>query len=103
MESVFGALLIAIFVAVITLAICWRFSRSRSLLEQWATQNGYKILKSENRNIFRGPYFLRSSEGQTVYYVKIQDTTGRIRSGWIRCGGWWAGLFTNKVDVKWED
>ena len=96
-------MLIALFVAAIILSICWRFSRSQSLLKQWANQNQYKILKSENRNIFRGPYFLRSSEGQTVYHVTLQDTTGRIRSGWVRCGGWWAGLFTNKVDVKWED
>ena len=103
MESIAAILGIALFVILISLSLAWRFSRSQSLLAQWASENGYTILTSEYRNFFRGPFFMRSSDGQTIYYVTLRDRDGHIRTGWVRCGGWWAGLFSNTVDVQWED
>jgi|SRR6267143_2148152 hypothetical protein len=84
-------------------SLVWTFSRSRSVLEQWAQANGYEILHSEFRNLFRGPFFWTSSKGQTVYYVRIRDREGRERPGWVRCGGFWAGLFSDKAEVRWDD
>ena len=95
-----------IVVAVITVAIgalAWHFSRSRSLLEKWATENGYQILHSEYRNLFRGPFFWTSSKGQTVYYVRVRDGEGNVRTGWVRCGSWWFGLMSDKTEVRWEN
>ena len=84
-------------------SMIWHFSRSRSVLEQWAEANGYEILHSEFRNLFRGPFFWTSSKGQTVYYVRVRGRDGHERSGWVRCGGFWAGLFSDKAEVRWED
>jgi hypothetical protein len=95
--------LIVIVVAVGIAAFMWHLSRSRSLLEKWAAENGYKILHTEYRNLFRGPFFWTSSKGQTVYYVKIRDREGNVRTGWVRCGGWWLGLLSDKTEVRWED
>ncbi len=95
--------LIVIVMAVGIAAIAWHLSRSRSLLEEWAAENGYQILHSEYRNLFRGPFFWTSSKGQTVYYVKVRDSEGTIRTGWVRCGSWWLGLMSDKTEVRWED
>jgi hypothetical protein len=84
-------------------SIQWRISRSRSLLKQWGDENGFDILQSEYRNLFRGPFSLTTSRGQTVYYVRVRDNEGKEHSGWIRCGGWIMGLVTDKVEVRWED
>jgi hypothetical protein len=88
---------------LMVVSMIWHFSRSRSVLEQWAEANGYEILHSEFRNLFRGPFFWTSSKGQTVYYVRVRDRDGQERSGWVRCGGFWAGLFSDKAEVRWED
>jgi len=81
----------------------WHFGRSRSILENWAAQNSYEILESQYRNFFKGPFFWTSSRGQTVYYVKIRDQTGNVRTGWVRCGGWFLGMLSDKAEVRWED
>ena len=96
-----GPLIIVVVVLGIA-GIAWHFSRSRSLLEQWAAENGYQILHSEYRNLVKGPFFW-SSKGQTVYYVKVRDNQGNVRTGWLRCGGWWLGLMSDRTEVRWED
>jgi hypothetical protein len=87
------ALLILVFGVVGLVAILWHFHRSGSLLHQWADENGYRIVRQEYRTFFRGPFFLTTSKGQTVYYVVVEDQQGTRRSGWVRCGGWFLGLF----------
>jgi len=77
-------------------------SRSKAILEQWAKKNGYKILHSEYRFVFRGPFFWNGSNAQTVYYVKVKDKAFNKRSGWVRCGSYWKGLFSDKAEVIWE-
>jgi len=98
--QIFLFVVVAIFVVG---SIVWHFSRSRSVLEQWAEQHGFEILHSEYRNLLRGPFFWTTSKGQTVYYVKVRDSHGAERSGWVRCGGWFLGLMTDKAEVRWED
>jgi hypothetical protein len=77
--------------------------RSVELIDQWATDNGYELVDAQPRNFLRGPFFLRSSEGQSVYYITIRDQFGMTRYGWVRCGGWWLGLLSNSVKVKWDE
>lgn len=98
-----NVLIIAGVVIVAIISIVWHFSRSRSLLEQWAAENNYRILSSEYRNLVRGPFFWTTSKGQTVYRVRVQDSTGRVRDGWVRCGGWFIGLLSDQVQVRWDD
>jgi hypothetical protein len=57
----------------------------------------------EYRSLRRGPFWWRTSEGQTVYYVTIRDGRNNLRHAWIRCGGWLAGLFSDQVDVRWDE
>ena len=101
-----GANQVLTVVAVIILAVIamvWHFRRSRSLLEDWAAENGYRLLSSQYRNFSRGPFFWTTSKGQTVYRVTVQDRDGATRSGWVRCGSWWGGLLSDKVQVRWDD
>ena len=83
--------------------IVWHFSRSRGLLEQWAAQNGYRLLSSEYRWMARGPFFWSTGKGQTVYRVRVQDRSGQVRDGWVKCGGFFLGLLSDAVKVRWDD
>ena len=98
-----GVLMVVLFIGIAVFAFFLSFSRSESVLDEWANENGFEILESEYRTFFRGPFFFRSSKGQTVYRVKVRDRDGRVRSGWVRCGGWFLGLLSDKAVVDWDD
>ena len=93
--------ILAVIVLIITMTI-WHFSRSRTVLEQWADENGYQILHSEYRNFMKGPFFWTTSEGQTVYHVTVRLNSGEVRTGWVKCGGWMLGLWSDKAEVRWD-
>jgi hypothetical protein len=103
MDNAFGFILLLSVTALVIGLLYWHFSRSRSLLEQWAADNGFELLRSEYRTLRRGPFFWTTSRGQTVYYMEVRDHQGRTRTGWVRCGSWWWGLMSDKVEVRWEE
>jgi hypothetical protein len=43
-----------------------------------------------------------SSNAQAVYRVKVRTRDGRLRRGWVRCGGWLSGVLSDQVDVRWD-
>ena len=95
---------VAVFaISIGVLMTIWVFSRARNMLEAWARENGYNILSSEMRLLRRGPFFWTTSKNQVVYYVTVQTPDGHNTSGFVRCGGFWWGVFTDKVEVRWEN
>lgn len=80
-----------------------RFNRSQGILQQWAVRNEYLIIKAKYAYFFKGPFFGNTSRYQAVYRVLAQDNTGRIRSGWVCCGGWWFGMLRDEAQVRWDD
>jgi hypothetical protein len=95
--------LIVLVVLFVVGGMVWHFSRARNILQRWAEANGYEILSSEIRWFRRGPFFWTTSKGQDVYYVTIRTPDGQIRNGWVRCGGWFLGLLSDKADVRWDE
>jgi len=89
--------------SVVVLIIFLHRSRSRSVLGGWAAANGFEIVRSDQRYFSRGPFFWTTSKGQTVYYVTVRDAQGGLRSGWVRCGSWWFGLWSDRAEVRWVE
>jgi hypothetical protein len=83
-------------------AMIWHFQRSDSIVEDWAQANGYRLVSKQYCWFWKGPYFLRSSKGQTVYYVTVMDNEGQERRGSVRCGSWFWGIWSNQVDFMWD-
>ena len=99
-----NGILIAIVMVMLVIAnIVWFYSRSRSVLEQWAEENGFELLETDQRHLFRGPFFWTTTKGQSVYRVVVRDSSGRVRRGWVRCGSFWFGLMSSKAMEKWDD
>ena len=74
------------------------------LVERWAADNGYELLRSEYRMQSQGPFSgVAVSEAQPVYYVQVRDSAGTLRSGWVRFGRRFWGLGWDTVEVRWED
>jgi hypothetical protein len=51
----------------------WQLSRGRSLVEDWARENGYRLIACERRTLFRGPFFFTTNRGHEVYHVTVED------------------------------
>lgn len=85
------------------LIFAWSLMRAAELRERWAEEHGYSIEAARYCWIWRGPFFLRSSENQMVFHIIVRDADGRRRSGWLRCGGFFSGLFGSQAKVIWED
>jgi hypothetical protein len=80
----------------------WHYSRASDLVERWAQRNRYRILDRELRPLRRGPFWWRTTKGQEVYRVTVQDAGGNVRSGYVRCGSWAFGVLSDRVDVAWD-
>lgn len=102
MDNALPAIGFLVFVAFAVAMLIFHFSRAKSILEQWAETNGYELLSSERR-WFGGIFWWRKSKSQEVYYVTIRTPDGRIRKGWVRCGGWFLGILSNQADVQWDE
>jgi hypothetical protein len=95
------------FVAVVVILICagsffWTRTRSTEMLEGWAAQQGFALVRYERRTFFRGPFFWSTYKGQEVFHVTVRQNDGSYQTGWVRCGGRLLGLFSDAVEVVWE-
>lgn len=84
-------------------SIVWHFSRAATLLGRWAASNGFRVLEQERLLFFRGPFFWTTGKGQEVYRVTVEDTEGRVRRGHVRCGGYFLGMLSDNVEVRWDE
>ena len=84
-------------------SMVWGFRRGEVLLDRWAARNGYRIVEREYRWLAKGPFFFRSGKGHSVYRIAVRDGAGELRRGWARCGGWFIGLLSDHVEVRWDE
>lgn len=89
--------------AVLVAYVTGAYRRAAHLLTQWATTNGYHIVESDRRYMRKGPFTWTSSQSQIVYHVTVQDPSGNVRRGWVRCGNFLLGPWKDDVDVSWDD
>ena len=96
---VFGALILGL----VPLCISWSLTRSQRMLDEWAAESHLKLVSASPCWINRGPFFWTTSNGQMVYRITVASESGESRTGWARCGGFWGGLFVDRVEVRWDD
>jgi hypothetical protein len=91
------------FLGVVVLFHVWYYVRAASLLQRWAEQKGHRLIRQEQRQPLRGPFFWTTSGHQAVYRVTVEDQQGDLRCGWVRLGSWLWGPFSDRVEVRWDD
>jgi hypothetical protein len=100
-EQVLGVLAIVVLAGFVAFMLYLQIRRAQTLLRGWAKENGYEILGAEHRIFRKGPY-IWSARGQAVYRVRVRDRAGVERLGWVRCGSWFAGVLSDKVESRWD-
>ena len=102
MGYIFIFLWMLIGLLLVIVSMRWERRRSAALIDRWAQAQGYQVLERQSRLFDRGPFFWRTSKGQTVYYITLRDEQGQVRQAWLRCGNWFLGLWSDEVAVEWE-
>lgn len=92
--------IVSIFVMLVFVVLTW--GRPGKIINQWAEQNDFKLIRSKQAYFFKGPFTFSYSEGQPVYRVTVEDKNGLTRSGWLRCGTWMMGTLSDNADVRWD-
>jgi hypothetical protein len=73
------------------------------LLKKWADENGWDIVH-RRRCKFLSPWIFSRSGSQFVYYVTVarEDNPTWARWAWVRCGGWFLGPKSDRIEVSWD-
>ena|SRR5664279_5836681 len=95
-EGFLAGIGLLLFMVVLIGVVIWTFVRANQILDNWAGENGYKILSRKYRP------FAKLSGRQNVYHVAVIDENGNERGGQVCCGDYWFGVFINKATVKWD-
>ena len=77
-------------------------TRSEEILSRWVHDNGYTMVNFQAKVFDRGP-FPWASKYQSIFRVVIEDSEGTQRSGWVKCGSNWGGIFSDQAEVKWDE
>jgi hypothetical protein len=101
-NDIFSITLIAIFsVGILYGAYTITKNRSEAILNRWAFENGYRIVDYQGKVFNRGP-FTWASKSQIIFRVMVEDPEGTQRTGWVKCGSYWGGIFSDQAEVKWD-
>lgn len=84
-----------------TYVACRTIFQMNEVLPRWAKQRGFRIIHSELRTFFQGPFI--TSRYRPVYYVTVEDQQKRQKKGWVRLGWWYIVGFREKIEERWEE
>lgn len=102
MDNYLFLLITAAIVIPPTVIVVWHRYRRYVILPQWEARQPYVWVEYQRRPYFIEPSFRDAFSRETFYQITAYNRKGRIRRGWLRCGSWWLGSFTNRVQVSWE-
>lgn len=60
--------------------LVWNQRRTKRVLQNWASQHGYRIVRTGGRSVFRSPV---QYEPGARFSVELEDRQGRRRTGWM--------------------
>lgn len=78
----FGVVLFSILLLVLAVS---HEKKKESKIDQWASQNGYEIVKIEETFFDNGPF--DKQNGESVYRVRVRDKHNNEYTSWFKIVG----------------
>ena len=94
-----------LFAAMIIVLILLRIDAPRTIrkrLEKWARAEGFRLVDFRGAR-WDGPRAFQRYRWQHDYYVTVEDSSGRIRHGWLLEDFAHMGLGSASYSTQWED
>jgi hypothetical protein len=95
-------LFFAAILTIIGIAIYFNFAHSSRLVQLWAKDNGYTLIKYERQLCVNTPFKI-CGKGQVVWAIRVTNRQGEERDAWLLCGDFLFGTLSDSVEVKWAD
>jgi hypothetical protein len=100
-----GVLFLAVaFAGLILLIIAkrrWTRDACNAMIAKWAAAHGYEVLDARRIHFTLGRDFWLGYN-QVLLAIRVRDSAGRERTGVARCGSYWNGPLTERVEVRWD-
>ena len=93
---------VVLFVVIFAASWSYRTARSRAIVEDWVRRNNFELTNFKLPMFAYGPFFFRVSKGQSVARFEVRDRDGQLYRAWGRCGNYWVGLWSNDIEVIWD-
>ena len=93
---------LSVFLGLSLCLIVWQARRSSRMIAGRADEHDYTVLEKKQPIVNLGPFRWENPHGRTFYRVVVRDGGGREHRGWVCCGAEWLGLFSNRVEVRWD-
>ena len=78
--------------------------RCHLVLRRWLRRNSLQLVASDERNLFRGPFFFGTASSDKVLRIAVKDVEGVIRKGFLCCREHGRGFSgRHHLDVHWDD
>jgi hypothetical protein len=78
--------------------------REKSMLRNWAEKNRFQLVSFRQRRFFESaPFSFLTSHRQPAYFITVRDERGKERSAWVRLGTLWGSVWSNTVEVEWNE
>jgi hypothetical protein len=81
----------------------WSHLRAQRVVADWAASNGYEVISLKRRWVVKGPFTFPGRANWVVFAGVLATPNGQTRACWIRVGGYWIGLLSDRVTVSWEE
>jgi len=94
-----------LFAAMIIVLILLRIDAPRTIrkrLEKWASSRGFRLVDFCGAR-WDGPRAFRRYRWQHDYYITVEDSSGRIRRGWLLEDFAYMGFGSASYQAQWED
>jgi hypothetical protein len=100
MNIVVGYTILSAIIAMLVWLLVYRLRKhipDQERIAEWAEMNGVVILATERRRFWKGPFFAHN--GLVVYRIRVRDSEGHEREGWLCIANFLFGLDT---EVRWS-
>lgn len=71
-------------------------------VKQWAQKRGLVLLMSDDASL-DNPFRQGTSKLQHIFRVRVRRQDGSVRSGYVKCGSVYSGLFSDYTEEFWDD
>ena len=97
-----SVIILSLFVGICYLMYSTQRNRALKNGASWLHRNGYEIVECEYRSWFFGLPSGTASSPQSVLRIRVIDTEGRTRTGWLVLGSPFIGMWDPSAKLIWD-
>jgi hypothetical protein len=76
-------------------------ARCSAMIREWASHSGWDVVARKRVFFGGGPFAF--SPGMPVYELELENTAGRRRRAFVRCGDAITSVLSDHIAVEWAD